>query len=312
MKTIVVTGGAGFIGSHLCEALLKEGNKVICIDNFVTGSKENIAPFLKNQDFSLIEHDITQPLRVEGKVDQVYNMASPASPVDFPRIPIEILLTGSLGLKNVLDLATEKRARVLQASTSEVYGQPLEHPQKESYWGNVNSIGERSCYDESKRFAEAMIMAYQRKKDLETRIVRIFNTYGPRMRPCDGRVIPNFVMQALSGKDLTIYGDGNQTRSFCFVSDLVEGIIKLMNSDYALPVNLGNPKEMTVKELAEALIKIVGSESKLVSKELPKDDPSKRRPDIGVAKQQLGWEPKVSLEAGLGETIEWFKKNQGE
>jgi len=234
-------------------------------------------------------------------------MASPASPVDFPKIPIKILLTSSLGLKNLLDLAVEKKARILQASTSEVYGNPLEHPQKETYFGNVNTIGERSCYDEGKRFGEALVMAYVRKKDVDARIVRIFNTYGPRMRPDDGRVLPNFINQALEGKHLTVYGDGSQTRSFCFVSDEVDGIVKLMNSNYAKPCNVGNPNEMTIKELAELVIKAIGSKSELAFKELPGDDPAKRKPDISVAKKELGWMPKVSLNDGLKQTIEWFR-----
>ena len=309
MKTIVVAGGAGFIGSHLCERLLKDGERVICVDSFVTGSKENVEALMENENFNLLEHDITKPLEVEGKIDQIYNMASPASPIDFPRIPIEILLTSSLGLKNLLDLAIEKKARILQASTSEVYGNPLEHPQKETYFGNVNTIGARSCYDEGKRFAEALIMAYVRKKELEARIVRIFNTYGPRMRPDDGRVLPNFINQALEGKPLTVYGDGSQTRSFCFVSDEVDGLVKLMNSGYTMPCNVGNPNEMTIKALAELVIKTIGSKSELAFKPLPGDDPAKRKPDISNAKKELGWEPKVSLEEGLEQTIEFFKGN---
>ncbi len=307
MKTIVVTGGAGFIGSHLCERLLKDGEKVICVDNFVTGNKKNVEALMQNENFNLLEHDITKPIEVEEKVDQIYNMASPASPVDFPRIPIEILLTNSVGLKNVLDLAVEKKARVLQASTSEVYGNPLEHPQKETYFGNVNTIGPRSCYDEGKRFAEALLMAYVRKEDVEARIVRIFNTYGQRMRPDDGRVLPNLINQALEGKPLTVYGDGSQTRSFCFISDEVDGIVKLMNSNYAKPCNVGNPNEMTIKELAELVIKTTGSKSGISFKPLPGDDPAKRKPDISIAKKELGWEPKVSLEEGLKKTIEWFR-----
>ncbi len=307
MKTIVVAGGAGFIGSHLCERLLKEGNRVICVDNFVTGSKKNVKAFEKNENFNLLEHDITKPLEIDEDINQIYNMASPASPVDFPRIPIEILLTSSLGLKNLADLAVEKKARILQASTSEVYGNPLEHPQKETYFGNVNTIGPRSCYDEGKRFAEALLSAYARKKGLDKRIVRIFNTYGPRMRPNDGRVLPNFINQALEGKPLTVYGDGSQTRSFCFVSDEVDGLIKLMNSDYKFPCNIGNPNEMTIKELAEFVIKTTGSKSKLAFKSLPGDDPAKRKPDISIAKKELGGELKVSLEEGLKETIAFFE-----
>ena len=307
MKTIVVAGGAGFIGSHLCERLLKDGEKVVCVDNFVTGSKKNVETLMQNENFNLLEHNITKPIEVEEEVDQIYNMASPASPVDFPRIPIEILLTSSLGLKNLLDFAIEKKARIFQASTSEVYGNPLEHPQKETYFGNVNTLGPRSCYDEGKRFAEALLMAYVRKKNAEVRIVRIFNTYGPRMRPDDGRVLPNFINQAIEEKPLTVYGDGSQTRSFCFVSDEVDGIVKLMNSSYAKPCNIGNPNEMTIKELAELVIKTIGSKSELAFKSLPGDDPAKRKPDISVAKKELGWEPKVSLEEGLKKTIDFFK-----
>jgi len=311
MKTIVITGGVGFIGSHLCERLLKEGNKVIAVDNFVTGSKANVNAFLSNENFSLIEHDITKPLEIEGEVDQIFNMASPASPVDFPRIPIEILLTNSLGTKNVLDFAVSKNARILQASTSEVYGNPLEHPQKETYFGNVNTIGPRSCYDEGKRFSEALLLAYKRKKNADIRIVRIFNTYGPRMRPKDGRVMPNFINQALEGKPLTVYGDGSQTRSFCFVSDEADGLIKLMNSNYNKPVNVGNSNEMTIKQLAELVIKQIESKSEIAFEPLPGDDPAKRKPDISLAKKELGWEPKISLEEGLAKTIDWFRQSAG-
>jgi len=306
MKTVVVAGGAGFIGSHLCETLLGGGNKVICIDNFVTGAKKNIEALLSGKNFSLVEHDITQPLKIAEPVGQVYNMASPASPIDFSKIPVEILMTGSLGVKNLLDFSLEKNARFLQASTSEVYGNPLEHPQKESYWGNVNPNGERSCYDESKRFAEALVMAYKRTKGLDARIVRIFNTFGPRMRPDDGRVIPNFITQALAGKPLTVYGSGNQTRSFCFVADMVDGIIKLMNSGYSSPVNIGNPNEMTIRQLAETIVEITKSKSEIAFKELPKDDPSRRQPDISLAKKELDWNPKTGLRQGLEKTIEWF------
>jgi len=300
MKTIVITGGVGFIGSHLCERLLKEGNKVIAVDNFVTGNKANVNAFLSNENFSLIEHDITKPLEIEGEVDQIFNMASPASPVDFPRIPIEILLTNSLGTKNVLDFAVSKNARILQASTSEVYGNPLEHPQKETYFGN-----------EGKRFSEALLLAYKRKKNADIRIVRIFNTYGPRMRPKDGRVMPNFINQALEGKPLTVYGDGSQTRSFCFVSDEADGLIKLMNSNYNKPVNVGNSNEMTIKQLAELVIKQIESKSEIAFEPLPGDDPAKRKPDISLAKKELGWEPKISLEEGLAKTIDWFRQSAG-
>lgn len=309
MKTLVVTGGAGFVGSHLCEALLEQNFAVICLDNFVTGKEGNILHLLKDKNFSLVRHDITKAIKLKGSVDQVYNLASPASPKDFSKMPVEILLTNSVGTRNALELAVSKKARFLQASTSEVYGQPLEHPQKEAYFGNVNSIGERSCYDEGKRFSEALVMAYSRKKSVDARIARIFNTFGPRMRKDDGRVTPNFVTQALANKPITVYGDGSQTRSFCFVSDLVEGLIKLMNSDYKKPVNLGNPNEITIKQFAEKILEISKSKSKLVFVELPKDDPARRQPDISVAKAELGWQPTVSLEDGLAKTINWFKDN---
>jgi len=306
LKTAVVTGGAGFIGSHLCEVLLSKGLRVICVDNFLTGQKQNIEHLMQEKNFSLLEHDITISFTVKEEVDFVYNLASPASPKDFSKIPIKIMLANSIGVKNSLDLAVEKKARILQASTSEVYGQPLEHPQKESYWGNVNTIGERSCYDESKRFAEALVFSYAGKFGLETRTARIFNTYGPRMRLGDGRVTPNFIMQAISGKDITIYGKGLQTRSFCFVTDLVAGLIALMESDYGKPVNIGNPHEITVKEFAETVLKISKSESKLSFTSLPEDDPVRRKPDITLAEKKLGWAPKVRLEEGLAKTIEWF------
>jgi nucleoside-diphosphate-sugar epimerase len=309
MKTIVVSGGAGLIGSHLCERLLGEGNKVICIDSFVTGKKENVQHLLQNGNFSLVEQDITKPFSLDEKPEHVYNLASPASPVDFAKIPLDILAVNSAGTRNMLELALESKARFLQASTSEVYGEPLEHPQKESYWGNVNSIGERSCYDEGKRFSEALVMAYAREKDLETRIVRIFNTFGPRMRKDDGRVIPNFITQALVGKPLTVYGEGKQTRSFCFISDQVEGQIKLMESGYNEPVNIGNPVEISVLELAEKVIELAGSKSEISFKPLPKDDPTRRMPDISLAKKELGWQPKVKWEQGLKQTIAWFKEN---
>lgn len=307
MHSILVTGGAGFIGSHLCQALLAKGNKVACIDNFVTGKEKNVGHLLPDKNFLLVEEDIVDAIDVEGRFSRVYNLASPASPADFSRIPVEILLANSIGTKNALDFAVRNKARFLEASTSEVYGEPLEHPQKETYRGNVNSIGERSCYDESKRFSEALAMAYGRKKGIETRIARIFNTFGPRMRPEDGRVIPNFIMQALQGKPMTIYGNGKQTRSFCFVSDLVEGLIKLMESDYNKPVNLGNPKEFTILQLAEEIKRLTKSNSKIVFKKLPEDDPTRRQPDISTAKKQLNWQPKVGLEEGLARTIEYFK-----
>jgi len=305
--SIVVTGGAGFIGSHLCEALLKEGNKVVCVDNFVTGRKENVQPFLAEKNFSLVEHDITLPLKLDESIDQVYNLASPASPADFAKMPLQILLVNSVGTKNMLELAVEKNARFLQASTSEVYGDPLQHPQRETYFGNVNSIGQRSCYDEGKRFAEALVMAYSRKLDLQTRIARIFNTYGRRMRHDDGRAVPAFIKAALQNKPITVFGSGKQTRSFCYVSDLVQGLVKLMNSGYGLPVNLGNPDEITVMRLAKVIKKISGSASKIVFSKKMQDDPCRRKPDITIAKRLLHWQPSTSLGNGLLQTIEWSK-----
>jgi len=308
MNSVLVTGGAGFIGSHLCEALLAKGSKVVCIDNFVTGKEKNVEHLLPDKNFLLVEEDIVDAIDVEGKFSRVYNLASPASPADFPKIPVEILLANSLGTKNALDFAAKNKARLLEASTSEVYGQPLEHPQKETYFGNVNPVGPRACYDESKRFAEALVMAYGRKKFLDTRIARIFNTYGQRMRADDGRVIPNFITQALQKKPITVYGRGKQTRSFCFVTDLVEGLIKLMESDYSMPVNLGNPTEDTILHIAEEIKRLAGSESKIVFSGLPEDDPERRKPDISVAKKQLGWQPKISFEEGILKTIQFFKK----
>lgn len=307
---VVVTGGAGFIGSHLCETLLGDGNRVICVDNFATGRKENIRHLVAQKNFSLVEHDMTEPLKIDESIDQVYNLASPASPADFAKIPLQILMVNSVGTKNMLELAAEKNARFLQASTSEVYGDPLQHPQRETYFGNVNSIGARGCYDEGKRFAEALVMAYNRKMNLQTRIGRIFNTYGPRMRHDDGRAVPAFINAALQNKPITVFGSGKQTRSFCYVSDLVQGLVKLMNSGYSFPVNLGNPKEITVLQLAKEIKKISGSASEIVFSKKMQDDPCRRKPDIAVAKRQLGWKPAVSLDAGLLKTIEWFKENQ--
>ncbi len=313
MKTIVVTGGAGLIGSHLCEFLLAKGNKVICIDNFLTSSKSNIAHLLPNKNFKFLKHDVTKPLKISGKISgkvhQIYNLASPASPEDYFKRPIETLMINSLGTKNALELALKHKASFLEASTSEVYGDPLQHPQKESYWGNVNSIGERSCYDESKRFAESLIMSYHRIHGLDTKIARIFNTYGPRMRPEDGRVVPNFTMQALKNRPITVYGKGKQTRSFCYVSDLVEGLYRLMNSNYHLPVNIGNDNEITILKLAKKIISLTGSTSKIIYKPLPTDDPCRRRPDISAAKKILKWNPKVKLEDGLSRTIFWYMLN---
>ena len=305
---ILVTGGAGFIGSHLCERLLSEGNDVICIDNFLTGSPDNIAPFLGNQRFQFIQQDITNFIYVPGKLDAILHFASPASPIDYLELPIQTLKVGSLGTHKVLGLAKEKQARILLASTSEVYGDPLVHPQKEDYWGNVNPIGPRGVYDEAKRFAEAITMAYQRTHGVTTRIVRIFNTFGPRMRLHDGRVVPNFIAQALRDEDVTVYGDGGQTRSFCYVTDLVEGILRLLWSDHPTPVNVGNPREMTVLQFAELIIELTGSKSTIVHKPLPVDDPKVRQPDITLAKQVLNdWGPVVPVEEGLKKTIEYFR-----
>ncbi len=307
MARILVTGGAGFIGSHLCERLLAEGNDVICIDNFLTGSPDNIAPFLGNQRFLFIQQDVTNFVYVPGKLDAILHFASPASPIDYLELPIQTLKVGSLGTHKVLGLAKEKKARILLASTSEVYGDPLVHPQKEDYWGNVNPIGPRGVYDEAKRFAEAITMAYQRTHGVTTRIVRIFNTFGPRMRMRDGRVVPNFIAQALRNEDVTVYGDGGQTRSFCYVSDLVEGILRLLWSDHPTPVNVGNPREMTVLQFAQLIIQLTGSKSRIVHKPLPVDDPKVRQPDITLARRVLNdWQPVVSVEEGLKRTIEYF------
>lgn len=305
----VVTGGAGFLGSHLCDRLLTEGFRVHCIDNLVTGNLENIEHLFGNEDFNFIKHDVTNYVHVPGSVDYILHFASPASPIDYLKLPIQTLKVGSLGTHKALGLAKEKKARFLLASTSEVYGDPTVHPQTEDYWGNVNPIGPRGVYDEAKRFAEAMTMAYHRFHGVQTRIVRIFNTYGPRMRLDDGRALPAFVDQALRGKDLTVFGDGCQTRSFCFVSDLVEGIFRLLMSNMTDPVNIGNPSEITIKEFAEEVIKLTGSKkSKIVYKDLPVDDPRVRQPDISKARTLLGWEPKVDREEGLKITIDYFKK----
>ena len=311
MARILVTGGAGFIGSHLCERLLEEGNDVICVDNFLTGSPDNIAPLLANRRFLFIQQDVTNFIYVKGPLDAILHFASPASPIDYLELPIQTLKVGSLGTHKALGLAKEKGARFLLASTSETYGDPLVHPQTEDYWGNVNPIGPRGVYDEAKRFAEAITMAYHRTHGVETRIVRIFNTYGPRMRREDGRVVPNFVAQALRGEDLTVYGDGSQTRSFCYVSDLVEGIVRLLRSDYALPVNIGNPREMTVLDFAKLIIALTGSRSGIAYKELPVDDPKVRQPDITRARTLLGWEPVVPVEEGLRRAIEFFRGTPG-
>jgi dTDP-glucose 4,6-dehydratase len=304
----VVTGAAGFLGSHLTDHLLMKGHRVIGIDNFVTGSISNLDHLAGNQDFRFVQQDVTEFIFLHGHVDYVWHFASPASPIDYLLLPIQTLKVGSLGTHKALGLAKHKKARFLIASTSEIYGDPTVHPQTEEYWGNVNTIGPRGCYDEAKRFAEAMTMAYHREHGVETRIVRIFNTYGPRMRMKDGRVVPAFVGQALDGKPITIFGKGTQTRSFCYCSDLIEGIYRLMMSDTNLPVNIGNPREMTMLQFAEAVIKATGSKSKLVFKPLPQDDPKQRQPDITRARKLLGWEPKVGLDEGLEKTIEYFRR----
>jgi len=304
---ILITGGAGFIGSHLCDRLLADGHEVVAMDNLVTGSADNIAHLAGERRFKFIYHDVTEYIFVPGPLDAVMHLASPASPVDFARIPIQILKVGSLGTHNTLGLALAKGARYLIASTSEVYGDPLIHPQPESYWGNVNPIGVRGVYDEAKRFAEAITMAYHRIHGLDTRIIRIFNTYGPRMRLNDGRVVPNFIGQALRGEPLTVYGDGSQTRSFCYVSDLVDGMIRLLMSNEADPVNVGNPVEMTILAFAEAINALTGNRAGIVFKPLPQDDPRVRRPDITRARTILGWAPQTPVEAGLARTIEYFR-----
>ena len=312
MARILITGGAGFIGSHLCERFLAEGDDVICMDNLLTGAADNIAHLFANRRFSFIQQDVTTYIYVKGSVDAILHFASPASPIDYLELPIQTLKVGSLGTHKALGLAKEKSARFLLASTSEVYGDPLVHPQNEEYWGNVNPIGPRGVYDEAKRFAEAITMAYHRTHKVETRIVRIFNTYGPRMRLNDGRVVPNFISQALKGEPLTVYGDGSQTRSFCFVSDLVEGIARLLRSDYSGPVNCGNPIETTILEFAERIKALTKSKSEIVFRPLPVDDPKVRQPDITRARKLLGgWEPKVALEDGLKRTIEYFKPTLG-
>ncbi len=307
-KSVLVTGGGGFIGSHLCERLLAEGWDVICLDNFFTGSKKNILHLTSNPSFEVIRHDITLPLSLE--VDAVFNLACPASPVHYQHDPVQTVRTSVIGAMNVLELARRLRIPVLQASTSEVYGDPLVHPQREDYWGNVNPNGVRSCYDEGKRCAETLFFDYRRQYGLDVKVVRIFNTYGPRMRPDDGRVVSNFIVQALSGKDITVYGDGSQTRSFCYITDLVEGLVRMMASGPEVngPVNLGNPGEFTIQHLAESVIRLTGSESGIVHKALPSDDPVRRRPDISLAEKLLGWKPTVPLEEGLKKTIEYFKQ----
>lgn len=305
MKTILITGGAGFIGSHLCKTILERGDRVICLDNLFTGKYENIKPLADNDNFEFINQDIIEPIDV--KVDEIYNLACPASPKYYQQNPVKTFKTSVLGIINMLELAKKYNAKILQASTSEIYGNPLVHPQKENYWGNVNPIGIRSCYDEGKRAAETLMCDYQRQYGVDTKIVRIFNTYGVNMSEDDGRVVSNFIVQALQNKNITIYGDGSQTRSFCYVSDLVEGLLKLMDSDIHEPVNLGNPSERTVLELAQVIINMTESKSNPVFMPLPQDDPVKRKPDITLAKQILNWEPKVCIQDGLERTIKYFK-----
>lgn len=306
-KTCVVTGGAGFLGSHLCDRLLKEGYRVICLDNLLTGNIRNIEHLAGNEDFTFIKQNVTDYLYIAGEVFFIFHFASPASPIDYLEFPIPTLKVGALGTHKTLGLAKSKKAKFFLASTSEVYGDPLVHPQSEEYWGNVNPIGPRGVYDEAKRYAEAMTMAYHRYHDLDTRIIRIFNTYGPRMRAKDGRVVPTFIDQALKGEPITIFGDGSQTRSFCYVSDLIEGIYRLAMSDINEPVNIGNPHEMTVMDFAGTILRLTGSKSEIIYKPLPVDDPKVRQPDITRAKGKLGWEPKVGLEEGLQATIEYFR-----
>ena len=306
--SVLVTGGAGFLGSHLCERLIDDGHDVLCLDNFFTGSKVNVSHLLVHPRFELMRHDVTFPLYVE--VDQIYNLACPASPVHYQHDPVQTTKTSVHGAINMLGLAKRKKARILQASTSEVYGDPDLHPQPESYWGRVNPIGPRSCYDEGKRCAETLFFDYHRQYALEIKVVRIFNTYGPRMHPNDGRVVSNFIVQALKGEDITIYGSGQQTRSFCYVDDLIEGFVRMMQSpaDFVGPVNMGNPGEFTMLELAEKVLKLVGGKSKLTFHPLPTDDPKQRQPEISLAKERLGWEPKITLEDGLKETVAYFRK----
>jgi len=305
-KRALVTGGAGFLGSHLCGRLMDEGLEVVCMDNLITGSLDNIESYFGRDGFTFVHHDVTNFIHVPGELDYILHFASPASPIDYLKLPIQTLKVGSLGTHKTIGLAKSKGARFLLASTSETYGDPLVHPQPENYWGNVNPVGPRGVYDEAKRFAEAITMAYHRHHGVDTRIVRIFNTYGPRMRSGDGRVVPAFICQALAGKPLTAFGDGSQTRSFCFVADLIEGIWRLLNSDYVDPMNIGNPAEMTVLEFAKEIIRVTGSSSEIVFEPLPEDDPKVRQPDISLARKVLDWEPQVLLADGLKETIEFF------
>lgn len=306
MKKVLVTGGAGFIGSHLCKRLVEGGNYVICLDNFFTGNKENVKDLIEGSNFEIVEHDIENEIDID--VDEIYNLACPASPTHYQYNPVKTVRTSVVGIANMLELAKNKNAKILQASTSEVYGDPLEHPQKESYWGNVNPIGLRSCYDEGKRCAETLMVDYNRQFGTDIKIVRIFNTYGPNMHQNDGRVVSNFIVQALKNEDITIYGDGNQTRSFCYVSDLVDGLTKMMSTENFIgPVNLGNPSERSILNLAELIINKINSKSKIIHKPLPSDDPVKRRPDITLAKEKLNWSPKVDINGGLDLTVKYFK-----
>lgn len=308
-KRILITGGVGFIGSHLCDRLVAEGHDVLCLDNFFTGSKKNISHLLTDPHFELIRHDLVQPIFLE--VDEIYNLACPASPIHYQYNPVKTIKTSVMGAINMLGLAKRVNAKILQASTSEIYGDPAEHPQKEGYWGNVNTIGLRSCYDEGKRCAETLFFDYHRQNNVNIRVARIFNTYGPRMHPNDGRVISNFIVQALKNKDITVYGDGSQSRSFCYVKDMVDGLLKMMNcpDDFVGPVNLGRPEECTILHLAEMVIKLCGSRSRIIFKPLPQDDPLQRCPDITLAKKHLQWQPKVDLEQGLKKTIEYFRQS---
>jgi len=311
MKNVVVTGGAGFLGSHLCDYLINRGEKVICIDNLFTGSKENISHLIDNSNFKFINHDIIDPLYLEDvMIDQIYNLACPASPIHYQINPVRTIKANTIGVINVLGLAKKHKARILQASTSEIYGDPLIHPQVESYRGNVNTIGPRACYDEGKRVSETLFFDYYRQHKLEIRVVRIFNTYGPRMAHEDGRVVSNFILQALKNEPITIYGDGTQTRSFCYVSDLIDGIYKLMNVEsFTGPVNIGNPNEINLLVLAQKIIEIIGSQSQLIFKNLPEDDPKQRNPNISLAREVLKWEPRISLDEGLTKTVDYFKKS---
>ncbi len=309
-RRFLVSGGAGFLGSHLCDKLISRGSRVVAVDDFITGRTRNVDHLKGNPDFNLVDWDITRPLQVEGVLDGIFHLASPASPVDYAKHPIETLRAGALGADNVLSLARRKKCPVLIASTSEVYGDPLQHPQNEEYWGNVNPIGPRGCYDESKRYQEALTMAYHRVHGVDIRIVRIFNTYGPRMRANDGRVVPNFCVQALRGEPLTVYGEGTQTRSFCYVDDLLEGMLRLFCAPCHEPVNLGNPEEHTILEFAQKIIELTGSRSEIAHRPLPVDDPKVRCPDIARASDLLGWKPRVSLEEGLAKTIEYFRDEQ--